>query len=498
VDNTVTIEFTNIDGGSQPDQTYVCDGAPAIEGTDIGINGYAGVARIDNFGIPGEMEPGLYLDPEYQAGSIPPGESDDFDMSVLNLTGGQALCNLYYTPTGPGDCGGPASLDPIDDGGTAAFRVTVDMDPGAVPGDVVACEVLIEDVVSGYTDTALIEAEPAFPGQGAYGLDVYPGYQLVQWDDIDVPGVWNLLGSRPEFHPAGDFLGDDYYTMYALEYYSNEFVAIDVGTNTRTVIGYATPTGNWTGMTGTADGSTLYASSSDCGVESYLYEIDPATGALTLIGPMRAGSCMIDIAINAAGEMYGVDIVDDSLYMIDTATGAATYIGSTGASANYAQGLDFDCTTGTLYWAAYTSSGEMRTIDTGTGMSTLVGGFPGGNEVDCLAIVGGEPPEDTIHVEAIDGYFSMDYMGRPILRSYVYVADDEGSMMPFVMVDAAIWVPDGGPHYRSRFTKYSGAARFHWGSWTYGDWELCVDGLTLAGYTYAPGDNVITCQEWYY
>jgi hypothetical protein len=106
--------------------------------------------------------------------------------------------------------------------------------------------------------------------------------------------------------------------------------------------------------------------------------------------------------------------------------------------------------------------------------------------------------EDTIHVEAIDGYFSMDYMGRPILRSYVYVADDEGSMMPFVMVDAAIWVPDGGPHYRSRFTKYSGAARFHWGSWTYGDWELCVDDLTLAGYTYEPGDNVLTCQDWYY
>jgi len=53
VGNDVTIEFTNIDGGTQPDQTYVCSGAPAPEGTGIGILGYAGIARLDNFGVPG-------------------------------------------------------------------------------------------------------------------------------------------------------------------------------------------------------------------------------------------------------------------------------------------------------------------------------------------------------------------------------------------------------------------------------------------------------------
>ena len=53
VGNDVTIEFTNIDGGAQPPQTYVCSGAPAPEGTGIGILGYAGIARLDNFGVPG-------------------------------------------------------------------------------------------------------------------------------------------------------------------------------------------------------------------------------------------------------------------------------------------------------------------------------------------------------------------------------------------------------------------------------------------------------------
>jgi hypothetical protein len=53
VGSDVTIEFTNIDGGAQPPQTYVCSGAPAPEGTGIGILGYAGIARLDNFGVPG-------------------------------------------------------------------------------------------------------------------------------------------------------------------------------------------------------------------------------------------------------------------------------------------------------------------------------------------------------------------------------------------------------------------------------------------------------------
>lgn len=49
VGNEVTLEFTNIDGGAQPPQTYVGSGAPAVEGTGIGIVGYDGYARLDNF-----------------------------------------------------------------------------------------------------------------------------------------------------------------------------------------------------------------------------------------------------------------------------------------------------------------------------------------------------------------------------------------------------------------------------------------------------------------
>jgi hypothetical protein len=225
-------------------------------------------------------------------------------------------------------------------------------------------------------------------GEPAYALDVYPGYNLVYIPDTTVPGTWNVIAPVPQFHSAADFLNGDFSTLYALDYDTNQFVTIDTTSGARTVIGTATGNGNWSGMTGATDG-TLYAVSSVCGTSSTLYTIDPATGALTQIGNITNATCMIDIAINAQGEMYGVDIVNDVLVQVDPATGAGTVVGSLGVSANYAQGMDFEEDTGILYWAAYTTQGELRIIDTATGASTLVGAFPGGNEVDGLAFATG-------------------------------------------------------------------------------------------------------------
>ncbi|MBN1484140.1 MAG: carboxypeptidase regulatory-like domain-containing protein, partial [Chloroflexia bacterium] len=236
------------------------------------------------------------------------------------------------------------------------------------------------------------ESAPLTPwplaGEPAFALDVYPGYNLVYIPDTTVPGTWNVVGAVTQFHPAGDFVGGDFSTLYAFDYDTNEFVAIDTATAVRTVIGTTTGNGNWTGLTGAADG-TLYASSSVCGTSSTLYTIDPATGAATQIGNITNGTCIIDIAINAQGEMYGVDIVTDQLIQIDPATGAGTVVGSLGVSANYAQGMDFEEVSGVLYWAAYTTQGELRVIDTASGASTLVGAFPGGAEVDAFAFATG-------------------------------------------------------------------------------------------------------------
>lgn len=233
------------------------------------------------------------------------------------------------------------------------------------------------------------ETYPMAPlGATAYALDVFPGLNLVMIPDVDVPGSWSSVAPVPQFHPAGDFLGSDYSKLYALDYDTNQLVTIDTTSGARTIIGSAIGNGSWTGMTGAVDG-TLYVASSVCGTSSTLYTIDPTTASLTQVGSIGAGTCIIDIAINANGEMYGIDIVSDSLYQINPATGAGTVVGLVGVDANFAQGMDFEQVSGILYWAAYTTSGEMRVIDTTTGASALVGAFPGGAEMDALAFATG-------------------------------------------------------------------------------------------------------------
>lgn len=48
--STVTVSLTNVDGGAKADQTYTCEGAPPPEGDRIGVNAFAGLATLDNFG----------------------------------------------------------------------------------------------------------------------------------------------------------------------------------------------------------------------------------------------------------------------------------------------------------------------------------------------------------------------------------------------------------------------------------------------------------------
>jgi hypothetical protein len=54
VGDDVFVDFTNIDGGMQSDQNYVCSNAPAPDGTGAGIAGFSGLARMDNFSGQGE------------------------------------------------------------------------------------------------------------------------------------------------------------------------------------------------------------------------------------------------------------------------------------------------------------------------------------------------------------------------------------------------------------------------------------------------------------
>jgi hypothetical protein len=222
-------------------------------------------------------------------------------------------------------------------------------------------------------------------------VEIYPEEKLRYIPDTGSPGDWLFVESvAGTAYFAGDFVGHDYSQMYVIDYYLNQLHTLDTATGADTTVGACNPVSGqvWTGATGTG-GGTLYASSTD-GSTSYLYTVNTGTGAATAVGQITNGPTIIDIAINADGEMYGVDIAIDSLLQINPATGAGTVIGSIGFDADFAQSMDFEEVSGVLYLAAYnvgTSQGELRTANTGTGNSVLIGAFDDYAQTDSLAFM---------------------------------------------------------------------------------------------------------------
>jgi hypothetical protein len=126
-----------------------------------------------------------------------------------------------------------------------------------------------------------------------------------------------------------------------------------------------------TGLTCTVGGQ-WFLSSYD-GVNTNLWVGNVTTGTFTLVGPIGAG-IFIDISIDSQGNMFAHNISTDTLYSVDTTTGAGTLLGVTGLLANFAQGMDFDWSTDTLYATIYTGGGvgNFCSLNTTTGVATIL------------------------------------------------------------------------------------------------------------------------------
>ena len=134
-----------------------------------------------------------------------------------------------------------------------------------------------------------------------------------------------------------------------------------------------------------------------------LYMADPNTGVTTLVSTLMDGltalDIVVDVAIDNDGNMFVYDIGTDSLYSVDDPiTGNVTLVGQPNVGdSNFAQGMDFDPTTNTLYQAVYTGggTGSYGSWDLDTGTFTEILALPGfadpigtGYELE-IAITGG-------------------------------------------------------------------------------------------------------------
>jgi Immunoglobulin domain/Carboxypeptidase regulatory-like domain/Divergent InlB B-repeat domain len=242
--------------------------------------------------------------------------------------------------------------------------------------------------------------------KSAYAVDTADTQDdsLVVFPEVGTPGTMDVIATNASTdYASGDFIGGDYSKMYVLDNQNSRLVTISTADGTVTEIGTSgTVAGEiWAGLTSDDINTILYASSSSSACDgtstSTLYTINPADGTATTIGTIINAFCIMDIAIDSAGNLYGVDTYTDYLVQIDTATGVGTSVGASGLGidASLGQGLDFD-SSDTLYWASYNEitggEGELRTIDVDTttpsptvGESTLIDTFPAGTHIDCLA-----------------------------------------------------------------------------------------------------------------
>src|SRR5262245_2820037 len=175
-----------------------------------------------------------------------------------------------------------------------------------------------------------------------------------------------------------------------------------------------------TGLAFSPTTGLLYGSTGNAGsVDALLVGINPATAAVTVIGPFNAGptnsggtpTTMADIAFDSAGNLYGVaSIGGPSLYSINLATGQATLVGANGVSTSTTGGGIAISSSGVFYGTP--TSSRFGTYTSTTGAYTNIsnpakpaGGGYGALDFDGSVLYGlnvgtGSPPPT--HIVTID------------------------------------------------------------------------------------------------
>jgi hypothetical protein len=218
----------------------------------------------------------------------------------------------------------------------------------------------------------------------AYGVDAFGGW-YVRWDLQNPTGMLNIA-PVPIFIDGADW-SQNGSTLYAInrEVTPNQFGVLDTATGAFTPIGNMSSGGEgFTDLTVDPTTGVIYASGY-LSPNSYLYTVDPSTGAATQVGLMNGVSIVIGLAADNDGQLYAYDVGNDLFYGIDKTTGGATAIGAIGFDANYAQSLEFDPNDNTCYMAAFNNvafAGELRIVDVSTGATSLVGNLGTGTGVE--------------------------------------------------------------------------------------------------------------------
>ncbi len=197
---------------------------------------------------------------------------------------------------------------------------------------------------------------------------------------------------------------------------TDSLIEVDPATGAHTVIG---PVGDpfpgalaWDPVN-----EILYAASTG---DHELLRIDIESGAGTTIGPFGGSYFMHGLEFDSTtGTLYGHGALDNTLYRIDVNSGAATAVGPTGLTGANFGSLAYDPDTGTMY-LGHTGTGSLYRVDLEDGAATVIGPF-----VNAERLVG-----MAWHREY--GLLATDNRGTSSPPDLLYRLDTESGMATFI------------------------------------------------------------------
>lgn len=235
------------------------------------------------------------------------------------------------------------------------------------------------------------------------GIDLY-GFVENNVNEESHKGLVKFNTSSPEtvtriksvsnWATAGAYAGETYYVMAYDNSFNSVLCKIDLETGEVTDVATCTLEGDYPLQAfemsyDVISRQMFMVANSQYDPEMYnsaLLTVDLKTGEQCYINK-NLGRHIYALAINAQGDMYGVD-EEGMLCKIDKTTGVITDVADTGLSPFYRQSMDFDRETGIVYWvySDVNRMGMLYTLDVTTGTVERLGYIGGKNEQQVVGL----------------------------------------------------------------------------------------------------------------
>ncbi len=184
---------------------------------------------------------------------------------------------------------------------------------------------------------------PNEKGFGKFAIGFELENKKIFWFELENPKNLNYIGDLNSDNPfAISFLEKDYFKLYAIDGKTNEFAFYSTIDGKRNVLGLAKTKSEdqrWVGM---AEGSSnkLYAISSNCLGENYLYNINPSNREAKVLGEIKGKICLKNLFKSPSGKLYSIDTYLNDLIEIEPETIKTNILEN--LSPNEIYGADFD------------------------------------------------------------------------------------------------------------------------------------------------------------